>query len=203
MGQIIVSTKDEFLTVDLILDSGAITQGVDAFTLSLIKSERQLRRIFTHLVYQDSHFSKAHVAELRKALVDRTDIYFEEFIRGFDALYPKPLRAIIGSDYERLLARLCEATEYRNKIFHGQVTEKSLKRPVLVALVKDIRNWCEILAANASQELGYDGFARNSYQKSARRDLASTFKVAITDLNEYVAFMEKHMKRGRRKRDTA
>jgi len=41
----------EFGVVDLVLNSQFETRGVDAFTLSLVKVERQIRRIFTHLIY--------------------------------------------------------------------------------------------------------------------------------------------------------
>jgi len=39
----------EFATVDAVVASGAETLGVDAFALSLIKAERQMRRLFTHM----------------------------------------------------------------------------------------------------------------------------------------------------------
>jgi hypothetical protein len=47
-----VSCEAEFATVDLIIRSNAETRGVDAFALALLKAERQIRRLFIHLVYQ-------------------------------------------------------------------------------------------------------------------------------------------------------
>jgi hypothetical protein len=44
-----MSTEEEFATVSLILGSQAETRGVDAFALSLIKAERQIRKLVTHL----------------------------------------------------------------------------------------------------------------------------------------------------------
>ena len=44
--------NDEFQTVDLIVNSTARSRAVDAFALSLIKAERQIRKLVTHLVYQ-------------------------------------------------------------------------------------------------------------------------------------------------------
>jgi hypothetical protein len=47
-----MSFQGEFQTVELIERSDAETRGVDAFALSLLKAERQLRRLFTYLVFQ-------------------------------------------------------------------------------------------------------------------------------------------------------
>jgi hypothetical protein len=41
----------EFATVDLLLESKHETRGIDAFALSLIKAERQMRRFVTYFVY--------------------------------------------------------------------------------------------------------------------------------------------------------
>jgi predicted nucleic acid-binding Zn ribbon protein len=45
------------------------TGGVDAFSLSLIRCESQLRRLFTSLVFQGSAFDRTHVDQLKAALV--------------------------------------------------------------------------------------------------------------------------------------
>ena len=51
------SCAAEFRTVDLIVASSAETRGVDAFALSVIEAERQIRRLVTHLVYQFPSFA--------------------------------------------------------------------------------------------------------------------------------------------------
>src|ERR1051326_5074316 len=63
-----MSFEAEFSTVDVLLASNAETRGVDAFALTLIKAERQLRRVFTFLIYQQPAFRHEHVPALRHAL---------------------------------------------------------------------------------------------------------------------------------------
>jgi hypothetical protein len=58
----------EFAIVDLILASDFETRGVDAFSLCVLKMERQMRRLFTHLVYQCPDFNAGDVPELIKVL---------------------------------------------------------------------------------------------------------------------------------------
>ena len=161
-----MSYLSEFQTVKLIVDSSAETRGVDAFALVLIKAERQMRRLVTHLVYQFPCFSEKDVSGLRDVLGRNRAVYFEGFERGFDALYPQTVKDLVGAEYDRLRPRLDEAIDYRNKIFHGQLTSIYLGREDLLGFVADIRAWCEVLALGADVEFGYDGFARNSFQKS-------------------------------------
>ena len=61
-----MSYKAEFKTVDLVMQSLAKTRGVDAFALALIKAERQIRKLFTHLIYQFPCFGSSNVRTLRE-----------------------------------------------------------------------------------------------------------------------------------------
>lgn len=128
------------------------------------------------------------------------EVYFEGFEKGFDALYPRSVSDLIGNDYARLRPVLKEAIEHRNKIFHGQLTSKSLSTDDLLAYVRDIRAWCEALADNAHAEIGYDGFARESFRKSANQDLARRLKVQFRDVGEYADFIRNQMQRPRQRR---
>lgn len=190
-----VSAADEFLTVRLILGSAAETRGVDAFALSVIKAERQMRKLFTHLVYQFPVFGPADFVPLRNTLAASRRVYFEGFVVGFNALYPRSVQALVGQDYARLKQRLDEAIDHRNKIFHGQLTSRALTRQDLESLVADIEAWCTTLATNALVELGYDGFGWNSLHKSATPDLATHFKVQFTSLADYADFIRARMER--------
>ena len=116
-----MSIAEEFATVSLILNSQAETRGVDAFALSLIKAERQVRKLVTHLVYQFPVFAPSDVAALRNALGASRRVYFEGFLSGFDALYPRSVQDLVGSEHARLKARVDEAIDHRNKIFTQNV----------------------------------------------------------------------------------
>jgi len=168
-----VTYEAEFETVDLIVRSNAETRGVDAFALALIKAERQMRRLVTHLVYQFPAFGVKEIPQLRDTLWDNRRVYFEGFERGFDALYPRSIKELVGVEYDRLRPRLNEAIDHRNKLFHGQLTSKWLTRDDLLEFVADIRSWCGALGDGAKAEIGYDGFARDSFQKSSVANLAT------------------------------
>jgi hypothetical protein len=190
-----MNVDDEFKTVDAVIGSKADTSGVDAFALSLIKSERQARKLFTHLVYQFPAFTKVDVPTLRATLEANNRVYFAGLLTGFDALYPKSIETLVGPDYRRLKGRLAEASRHRNKIFHGQLTVQSLSRSELLSLVEDIRKWCEQLARGAFAELMYDGFGRNSFKKSSVSDLWRRLKVEFKKVEDYKQFIRNHMQR--------
>jgi hypothetical protein len=190
-----MSVDEEFATVLLILRSQAETRGVDAFALSLIKAERQVRKLFTYLIYQFPAFGPSDKQTLREVLGSNHLVYFENFLAGIDALYPKSVEELVGHDYVPLKARLDEAKKYRNKIFHGQLTESNLGRKKLTDLVSDIRRWCTWLGEGADAEIGYDGFARNSFQKSKSADLWKRYKVKFDSTEDYRAFIRNHMQR--------
>jgi hypothetical protein len=190
-----MNVDEEFKTVDAVIASSADTRGVDAFALSLIKSERQARRLFTYLVYQFPAFSKVHVPALRTALEANRNVYFIGVLAGFDALYPESIETLVGPDYGHLKRRVTQASAYRNKIFHGQLTAESLSRRDLLSLASDIRKWCSKLAQGACQEIGYDGFGRNSFRKSETQDLSHRFKAELKTIKDYEAFIRRHMQR--------
>jgi len=190
-----MSIEKEFATVALILGSDAETRGVDSFALSLIKAERQARKLVTYLVYQFPAFGPTDVTALRGALGASKHVYFEGFLTGFDALYPRPVHALVGAEYAHLRPRLTEANAYRNKIFHGQLTGRELSRQELVDLAKDINAWCTRLSAGAGGEIGYDGFGRDSFQKSAIPDLWKRYKLQLASVAAYQTFISTEMER--------
>jgi hypothetical protein len=187
--------KEEFSTVDCVLASGAETAVVDAFALSLIKSERQVRKLFTYLVYQSAAFSPKDATRLRQALAANTRVYFEGIVCGLNALSPVTIRQLVGPEYPRLWPRFKEFCQHRNKIFHGQITAQGLSRSQLFKNVTHIHVWCSSLAAGADRELGYDGFGRNSFRKSSVPDLQKSLRVSIGNVREYGEFISKHMEK--------
>jgi hypothetical protein len=190
-----VNWLEEFRTVNLIVESSAETRGVDAFALSLIKAERQIRRLVTHLIYQFPCFGPSDIVRLRETLGSNRHVYFEGFVHGFDALYPRSIKKLIGAEHDQLRGRLAEAINNRNKIFHGQLTSCYLTREDLLDYVNDIRLWCRTLAEGALAEFGYDGFARNSFQKSQVPELYKRFKVQQLSVDTYADFIRQHMQR--------
>jgi hypothetical protein len=163
--------------------------------LALIKCERQSRRLLTYLVYQYPWCSKENVPELRKALAERRNVYFHGVVAGWDALYPRTVADLVGTSHARLWPRLVEAGRYRNKVFHGQLTANGLSRTALRSLIDDIRAWCELLARSAIEEVGYDGFVRNSFRKAVNPLLHETYKEQLADVAAYRDFIARTMTR--------
>lgn len=188
------SVDTEFETVDLIVNSSSETRGVDAFALSLIKAERQLRKLFTHLVFQFPCFKMSDIGALRETLANNKGIYFKETEICINNLFSCKVEELVGVKYICLHPRIEEAIEYRNKIFHGQLTQKYLRREDLLALVCDIRAWCEALADGAASRIGYDGFTRDSFQKSSIQCMSRDFRVQFSDVESYTQFLKQHMR---------
>lgn len=190
-----MSYSAEFRTVDLVLASETETSGVDAFALSLIKAERQMRKLFTYLVFQSAFLTTADISGLIKTLAANKEVYFNGVVAGFDALSPALVKELIGPEYDRLWARFCEFAKFRNKIFHGQLTGKELSADQLRTNVDDIKLWCRLLAESANRELDYDGFARDSFRKSLMPNLANRLRVKIGSVEQYANFISEHMER--------
>jgi hypothetical protein len=192
-----MNIKNEFATIDVILSSEAETRGVDAFALALIKAERQMRKLFTYIVFQSSAFDCNHVAGLRSALAERR-LYFRDFVSAWDKLYIKSLEEIVCTDFDRLFAAVVKAIEYRNKIFHGQLTTEYLSREDLISCVGQIREWCQVVADRAQLEIGYDGFGRNSFRKSnvAFENRLGVKLTSISDYSQFLMQLEKNRQRG-------
>lgn len=186
-----MSFEMEFETVALLERSKAETRAVDAFALSFIKSERQLRRLFTYLVYQYPCFSYADANRLREILAASRRVFADGFVTGFDAIYPNPIASLIGPKYVALQKSMTEATAARHKIFHGQLTGGGLSREALWAQVADIKEWCRLLSSAAKKEIGYDGFARDSFRKSQIPRLHERFKIQLKSATEYEEFVER------------
>ncbi len=109
----------ESAVVDAITESQLPTHAVDAFALSVIKMERQMRKLFTYFIFQSSAFGPDDVERLKGVLGVCTKAYFEGFERGINELYGVSVRDMVGQEYVELRPGLDDAIAVRNKIFHG------------------------------------------------------------------------------------
>jgi hypothetical protein len=184
----------EFENIDILIAHHTPTTGVDCLSLSMIKMERQMRRLFTYSIYQFPCFSDADIPALRNALFRQGRAYFEGFIRGFDTLHPKSVKLLVGGEHDRLWTEISTAIEYRNKIFHGQLTSASLSTSQLLDKVESIRSWCAKLG-NASEEyISYAGFD-DSFKKAPNRDFVSGYRTPISSIADYETFLHQHVRR--------
>ncbi|WP_406867707.1 hypothetical protein [Paraburkholderia fungorum] len=189
-----MTVEREFEVVDLITKSQLPTRAVDAFSLSVIKMERQLRKLFTYLVFQSPAFGLGDIGRLKEVLGASRRAYYEGFELGINALYRTSVEELVGAAYGVLRPALDDATDVRNKVFHGQLTDRCLQREDLAELSDSIRRWCFKLAAGASAEVGYDGFERNSFRKGPAQ-VADGCRIQIQTPEEYRVFIRHHVSR--------
>lgn len=184
-----MSYSREFATVAVLLDSTAETRGVDAFALCVIKMERQLRRLFTFSVFQFPCFTYGSIKQLKAALAAEKRIYFEGFIKGFEKIHPKSIADLIGAQYTRLHPVLHVVTQYRNKIFHGQLTGQDLSRDALFSHVSDLQEWCKLLGEGACNYMGYEGFG-DSFQKAQDSMFVAGYTLTFASVEDYKRLLQ-------------
>ena len=182
---------EEFNIVEYLICSNYKTRGVDAFSLALIKSERQIRKIFTFLVYQSSFFNKKNSNEIIKIISQNDFLYSRHFIVGINLLLEKNIEILYGDNYKDDLKTFTEINKIRNKIFHGQITGKSLSSLNMIKMTKHIQLWCINFSLCFQNEIGYDGFYRNSLQKSTKKILLKEKIESIEDLKKIIEHMTK------------
>ena len=166
-------TYDEFATVEAVLASGASTKNTDALILMWVKMEKQMRKVFSFLVYQNSAFDRKDASALIDAFVANRWLGYDSFVRGFDSCYRIPLSQVIGVRYHPLFGHLARIQKYRNKILHGQHTGLKLSSSDLKKDIYLLREWMTLVADACRQEVGYDGLERNALRKSTKSVLPS------------------------------
>lgn len=191
-----MSFESEFAVVDLVLGSNFETRGVDGFALSVLKMEKQLRRLFTYLVYQSDAFGPGDVDELKRVLGNSPRVYYEGFESGINALCRHSVEELVGQAYAHLRPMLDDAIAVRNKVFHGQLTDRCVQREELGVLTAEIRRWCMLLAQRSRHELGYDGFERNSFRKKPP-EVPELLQIRLDSAAAYNVFLRQHVERRR------
>lgn len=188
MGDLVSNMKntvsDEFSTVDLLLNSDAETRAVDAFTISWVKLEKQLRRLTSNLIFQHSAFEKGvseHKTAVRRAVLRKKTANHDKFIGAFYRLSNCSMKDLMGDQYPTLKRGTNTAYDYRKKILHGQQTGHSLSRIELEKCISSMREWCELLAVRADEHIGYDGFSRNSLRKNERTKITEAVDNALAE----------------------
>ena len=190
-----VDFEKDFETVKILVGSDTETGRTDAFIVAYTKTEKQVRRIFTNLVYQFPAFDLSHYEEIVSVIASKRLLYFENFVHGFDTIYPKSFRVIVGEPIyiQFLNTDFVRIKKYRNKILHGQPTGEQLSSDDLNCEITIMREWCSKVAESMNKEIGFDGFQRNSFRKNANKNLAANYKVKITDLTSLDTFIENNM----------
>jgi hypothetical protein len=94
--------KQEFATVESLWHSNAETRRVDSLILSWVKYEKQLRRLFCFLVFQQESITEEIVDEVITILAQNQKLYPETFIAGIKELGVPSVAQLLGPRYEEL-----------------------------------------------------------------------------------------------------
>jgi len=184
----------EFSTVNLLLDSNLVTSRTDAFCLSYIKAEKQLRKIFTYLIYQFPIFNRGDTKNLRETLASYNHIYTKGFVDGINNLYITTVKQVYGREFDNDFDQIKNLRQYRNKIFHGAITGQGMQISDLEFCINILKKWCKTIELGFKKEIGFGGFERNSFRKSSNVDL-SNYRTQITSLEDYRDYISNHMDR--------
>ncbi len=195
------NVKEEFATIDLLLPSDTKTGRTDAFILAYTKLDKQIRKIFTYLVFQSDGLSDS--SKIIGIIAADRGLYPEHFIKGFDALYRIPFAEIMADNYDEFENDRKRIKNYRDKMLHGQLTGESLDSKKLTEEVNLIRKWISLIAEKMSEKIGYDGVGQNSFRKSdPDKGFSNLFECKINnsdELNEFIQNIKQQVQQKRQK----
>ena len=158
--------RAEFATVVAIWDSRGTTRRVDSLLLSWVKYEKQLRRLFSYLVFQHPKISGDAIDQAVHAMADHNKLYPETFVKGIAKLGICTIPKLVGKPHAELVTEIARIKKYRNKLMHGQITGQRVSSPQIEKDVRLLVRWVGVLGDAAHAELGYDGIARNTYSRA-------------------------------------
>lgn len=165
------SYNNEFETVDQILSGYAVTRRTDAFILTWVKMEKQLRRLFTFFAFQNSAFNYGDIDAFIEMIVKNNHLYFYSFQKliekllniDFENILNKDLTKHMKQDYQAFYKDVQRIKKYRNKIMHGQITGQKLQSKQIEKDINLLRDWIIIVGNHFQKKYGYDGLGRNTF----------------------------------------
>lgn len=175
----------EFLTVEAVLATNASTSRTDAFVLTWVKMEKQMRRIFCFLVYQNPAFTTNDLDGLEEIFVSQRNLNFRTLIKCINELGPQSIEAIVGNEWQRYLGEISRIRKIRNKILHGQNTGQNMTARELEKEIDMLRSWVANLARNSQAAIGYDGIARNTFIRAKNSPIAPKKSYPFADVTEF------------------
>lgn len=191
MKKLIIPAKlaEEFVTVEAIYHSSGRTRRVDALLLSWIKYEKQLRKLFSFLVYQHQAITRANIMEIMDAMAGNRDLNPSTLQDCIAALGVTPVPTLVGNSHGALKVELDRIKKYRNKLMHGQVSGQSIQSRQLERDIVWITDWMSALADGADVAFGYDGLRRNTFLH-AKKESVVVQKYPFQDAKTFTAWLK-------------
>jgi hypothetical protein len=182
--------QDEFATIAALWQCEGTTRRVDALLLAWIKYEKQLRRLFSFLVYQHPQVNQTTVESIVSALVANNKLYPETFIKGIKELKVASIPHLLGARHAALEQEVRRIKGYRNKLMHGQITGQKITSRQIERDVHFLIEWVATLAAAADAEFGYDGIRRNTYRSAKAATKSAVPGYPFATATEFKAWLK-------------
>jgi hypothetical protein len=182
--------QSEFATVEALWHSNGATRRVDALLLCWVKHEKQLRRLFSFLVYQHPRVTSTTVESIVSVLVNNNKLYPETFMKGIEELQVASVPQLLGDKYATLEPEMRRIRGYRNKLMHGQITGQKITSPQIERDVHHLIDWVATLAASADAKFGYDGIRRNTYRAAKATSISAVARYPFNSAAEFKAWLK-------------
>ena len=181
--------KSEFATVEAVWDSKGTTRRVDALLLCWVKYEKQLRRLFSFLVFQHPKINEKTIEAIVNVMVKNRNLYPETFERGIKALGVSSVPNLIGPDHGQLELELKRIRNYRNKLMHGQITGQNITSNQIEKDVVMLIKWMSLLGSGANEKFGYDGIKRNTFTSAKASSNIAVSKYPFATAPEFKSWL--------------
>ncbi len=183
--------NSEFATVEALWNCAGTTRRVDALLLCWVKYEKQLRRLFSFLVYQHPNFNEKTIESVVSVIVKNRNLYPESFENCIKALGVTDVPTLIGARHASLAAEMNRIKRYRNKLMHGQITGENISSNQIEKDVLVLVNWISLLAAGAQSRFGYDGIQRNTFRAAKAASNIAVSSFPFSNSTEFKTWLER------------
>lgn len=162
--------KKEFQTVEALWNlKNTTTPFLDATILSWVKSEKQLRRLFSFLVYQHPCAEHLDCKDIDFVIAGNPCLYPNDLIAAIEQMVGKKISEIVGPECASCRVDIASINDHRNKFMHGQLTGDSLSAEDLQGYIRALVKWISLLAIGADKEIGYNGLERKTFKLARER----------------------------------
>lgn len=183
--------REEFTTIEDILAGTGKTKRADALLLSWIKYEKQLRRLCSFLIFQNSAVTEESLIEVVAEFVKNEKLYAETFIDAIKKLGATSIPELLGAEYGSMWLEISKVKKIRNKLMHGQVTGRSIGSTELERCLEHVINWIATLAQAAQETFGYDGLGRNTFKIAKKTTPIHVQNYPFSNLDELKTWISK------------
>jgi hypothetical protein len=173
MSELVVPKRlsSEFKTVASIWNLGASTSFLDALVLCWVKHEKQLRKLFSFILYRHPFVDSGNFRDIERTMAANKRLFPESFMREIEVVGGVAIPDLVGPRYDELFRKIAQIHTYRDKVMHGQVSATGIGPKKLQDDALVIIEWIDLLGAGAEAAFGYDGVVRDSFAEAKKQEI--------------------------------